>query len=665
MAFELLDDTPVGRFELLDGKANNPDYQAGRNATGLKRGLASVANGPLMGFADELGGAIGGAYDSLTKNNGRSFTENYQANRDSLRGMQDVERETNPWTTGLTQTAASLPLGLVRLGMGGANAVRQSVAPVMGTAEKLLRTSGIGAGYGAVGGLGSSESDTLGGMAMDTGVGAATGAVLSPVVGGIGSGIGAVGGNVAQRFGQQAAERAAQEKVAQALARDARGTVFTSGQANPVTQALARYDKLGDPATLADAGGVATNKLLDQMVTLPGRTAQTTANLLHQRQAGVGGRMRADADAALGTQGQRLASTVESLISQREQASGPLYVQLHQMDVAATPRLAGILNAADQLGATKLGQEIAVARELPWTLGMTAPGKMAMRDLDHVKQGLDQLLTSRKAVNADGSLTPLGSSYQSLKTKLLAELDDATTSQQTGQSFYKSARDAFAGPSQLMDAAAAGRRAINMDESGIQQAVRALSSSEQDAFRIGAYEGLRQKLGTQGGQTNIMAMWKNPSTQEQLKAIFGNERSFRDFAANTAKEATLKKLQSVGQGSQTASRLAGMADLDSQALSGAAGAMAAAQSGNPVGMVAGASKFWNSVSTPETVRNQIGQLLLSQGSQGRNNLAQMSDLIARLNEQNGLLSQTSGVLGSQIGSQLAPRMYVPSGLLGN
>jgi hypothetical protein len=665
MAFELLDDTPAGRFELLDGKANNPDYQAGRNATGLKRGLASVANGPLMGFADEIGGAIGGAYDSLTKNNDRSFSENYQANRDTLRGMQDVERETNPWTTGITQTAASLPLGLVRLGMGGANAVRQSVAPVMGTAEKLLRTSGIGAGYGAVGGLGNSESDTAAGMAMDAGVGAATGAVLSPVVGGIGSGIGAVGGNVAQRFGQQAAERAAQEKVAQAIARDARGTVFTSGQANPVTQALARYDMLGNPATLADAGGVSTNKLLDQMVTLPGRTAQTTANLLRQRQAGVGERMRADADAALGTQGQRLASTVESLISQREQASGPLYAQLHQMDVAATPRLAGILQAADSLGATSLGREIATARQLPWTLDMNTPGRMAMRDLDHVKQGLDQLLTSRKAVNADGTLTPLGSSYQSLKNKLLAELDDATTSPQNGESLYKAARNAFAGPSQLIDAAAAGRRAINMDEAGIQQAVRTLSSSEQDAFRIGAYEGLRQKLGTQGGQTNIMAMWKNPSTQEQLKAIFGNERSFRDFAANTAKEATLKKLQSVGQGSQTASRLAGMADLDSQALSGAAGAMAAAQSGNPVGMVAGASKLWNSVSTPETVRNQIGQLLLSQGSQGRNNLREMSDLIARLNEQNGLLSQTSGVLGSQIGSQLAPRMYVPSGLLGN
>ncbi|MEY4346327.1 MAG: hypothetical protein RL032_2159, partial [Pseudomonadota bacterium] len=505
--------------------------------------------------------------------------------------------------------------------------------------------------------------DTLSGMAADTALGGATGAVLSSTLGGVVNTGAEVVGNVAQRASQSAAMRAAQEQVAQALSRDARGTVFTSGQANPLTQALARYDKLGAPGVLADAGGVSTNKLLDQMVTLPGRSAETTSQLLRQRQAGVGARMRADADSALGTQGQRLTDTVESLISQREQAAGPLYAQLHRVDVAATPRLAGILQAADDLGATKLGQEIATAKQMPWTLDMNTPGRMAMRDLDHVKQGLDQLLTSRKALNADGTLTPLGNSYQGLKNRLLAELDQATTNPQTGESLYRNARNAFAGPSALIDAATAGRRAINMDESGIQQAVRALSSSEQEAFRIGAYEGLRQKLGTQGGQTNIMAMWKNPSTQEQLRAIFGDERSFRDFAANTAKEAALKRLQSVGQGSPTASRLAGMADLDNPALSGAAGAAAAVQSGNPVGMLTSANKLYSAVAMPETTRNQIGQLLLSQGQQGRNNLVNMGDLIARINQQSALLNQTTGQLGgqfsSQIGSQLAPRLYLP------
>ena len=644
--------------ELFGGKANNPNYQAGRRAEGWQRGLVSVANGPLLGFADELGGALGGAYDTLTKPGG-SFSENYQANRDFLRGAQDLERERNPWTTGLTQTAASLPLGLVKLGVGGANVVRQSAAPVMGTMEKLLRSAATGMGYGAAGGLGNSEADTLGGMAADTALGGATGAVLSPALGGVINTSAAVVGNVAQRASQSAAMQAAREKVAQALSRDARGSVFTSGQANPLTQALARYDKLGDPAVLADAGGVSTNKLLDQMVTLPGRSAETASQLLHQRTAGVGARMRADADSALGTQGQRLTDTVDSLISQREQAAVPLYAQLHRVDVAATPNLAGILNAADQLGATKLGQEIATAKQLPWTLDMVTPGRMAMRDLDHVKQGLDQLLTSRKAVNADGTLTPLGNAYNNLKTKLLAELDQATTNPQTGESLYRSARNAFAGPSALIDAASAGRRAVNMDEAGIQQAVRALSSSEQEAFRIGAYEGLRQKLGTQGGQTNIMAMWKNPSTQEQLRAIFGDERSFRDFAANTAKEAALKRLQSVGQGSQTASRLAGMADLDNPALSGAAGAAAAVQSGNPLGLLTSANKLWSAVAMPETTRNQIGQILLSQGQQGRNNLLNMTGLIDRINQQSALLNQNSGQIGSQIGNQLAPRLYLP------
>jgi hypothetical protein len=676
MPYELLDEAPAGRFEMLEGKANNPDYQAGRRASDLKRWAATIANGPLMGFADEIGGAIGGAYDTLTQpsqtlsglvtgKQPKTFAENYQANRDAIRGMEAQTKEDYPLTSAGLQIGASLPLGFVRLGLGGANVVRQSVAPVMGTVEKLARTAGIGAGYGAVGGLGNSEADTLGGMAADTALGGGTGAVLSPVVGGAANILGAGASNVKQRFSQAAANQAAQEKVAQALSRDARGSVFTSGQANPLTQALARYDKLGDPAVLADAGGVSTNKLLDQMVTLPGRSAETTAQLLRQRQAGVGNRMRADADSALGTQGQRLTDTVESLISQREQAAGPLYAQLHRVNVPATPKLTGILQAADDLGATKLGQEIATARELPWTLTLNKPGqdwtyyRYDMRDLDHVKQGLDQLLTSRKALNADGTLTPLGNSYQGLKNRLLAELDQATTNPQTGESLYRSARNAFAGPSALIDAASAGRRAVNMDEAGIQQAVRALSGSEQEAFRIGAYEGLRQKLGTQGGQTNIMAMWKNPSTQEQLRAIFGDERSFRDFAANTAKEAALKRLQSVGQGSQTASRLAGMADLDNPALSGAAGALASAKTGNPIGVLAGANKLYSAVAMPETTRNQIGQLLLSGGQQGRNNLVNMGDLIARINQQSALLNQTTGQMGSQIGNQLAPRLFLP------
>lgn len=676
--------------ELFGGKANNPDYQAGRQAPGWQRGLASVANGPLMGFADEIGGAIGGLYDTMTQPRlnqadlikgvrPKGLDEFYLANRDALRGMQDVEKENNPWTTGITQTAASLPLGLLKFGLGGANVVRQAAAPVMGTMEKILRTSGIGAAYGAVGGAGNSQADSVGGLLTDTAMGGATGAVLAPVVGGAVNVIGAGAGNVRQRFSQAAANQAAQEKVAEALARDARGTLFTSGQANPVNQAVRRFDQLTEPApanlpswatfqptpALADAGGASTRKLLDQVVSLPGRSAEAASQLLRQRAATAGDRMRANADSALGTQGQRLGATVESFVSQREQAAGPLYAQLHQVNVPATPRLAGILQAADDLGATKLGQEIATARQLPWTLDMNSPGQMAMRDLDHVKQGLDQLLTSRKAVNADGTLTPLGSSYQTLKTRLLGELDQATTNPQTGESLYRTARNAFAGPSALMDAASAGRRAVNMDEAGVQQLVRGLSSSEQEAFRIGAFEGLRQKLGTKGGRTNIQAMWENKSTQEQLKTIFGDERSFRLFAANTAREASLKQLQSVGQGSQTFSRLAGMADLDSPALSSAAGAISAVQSGNPVGMAAAAGNLWNRVKTPETVRNQIGQLLLSQGQQGRSNLVNMKDLIDRINQQSALLNQTTGQIGSQIGSQLAPRMFVPGGLLGN
>lgn len=89
-----------------------------------------------------------------------------------------------------------------------------------------------------------------------------------------------------------------------------------------------------------------------------------------------------------------------------------------------------------------------------------------MNDLDHVKQGIDQKIAKQWDAVA-GKLTPLGLAYQDLKTKLVNELDHATTDLKSGRSLYKSARDAFAGPSALIDAAQQGRNAMSKDGAAI------------------------------------------------------------------------------------------------------------------------------------------------------------------------------------------------------
>jgi hypothetical protein len=640
----------------------NKDFEAGKAKPAWAQGLVLGANGLLLGFGDELAGGVGAVIDKV-KNPSSTLSDNYVANRDTVRGMEAAQRERAPITSAIGQGLSSLPLTFALPTVAGGLRATAAAPVVAGVGARALQSAAVGAGLGAVAGAGGSVAATATDIAGD----ALKGGLLSGALGAAGApvaaGAVAVGRNVGQRLSESAAATFAAQKIAQALSRDARGTLATSGMVSPLGQAAARFDKLGDEAVLADAGGRNTNQLLDTLATLPGRTKEAAYNMLRQRTAGVGDRMRDSAEKALDINGQRLGTTVDSLITQRSQAAGPLYTQLRGVDITPTPALVDIVTAADKLGATKLGREIATARQLPFSLdpGAQGPARWNMGDLDHIKQGIDQVLGSSKAVAKDGSMTPLGNAYQTLKDRLTGELDAATTNPQTGASLYGQARAAFAGPSKLIDAANAGKLAISREESSILSTVKGMSGNELEAFRIGAFDGLRGKLGMQGGQTEIMNMWKNPATQEKLRVIFGDERAYRTFAADVAKESTLKRLQTVGVGSQTAARQSGMGDLDVGALTDAGAAVGAAKTGNILSAIGSAKNVWNRAATPQAVRDQMGAMLLSRGTEAQQTMNSLAPLIQRVNQQNLQLSNHVGVqFGNNFSNQLLAQPLPPA-----
>lgn len=651
-------DAPKGQWVIEDAPPapllKNKDYQSGRaNSGGLVRGALSVLNGPTFGFGDEIMGVVGGAIDSIKPGGKMSdFGANYRSNRDYVRGAQDVEKETNPWTTGITQTMASAPIGALKL-FGAAAAA----API-GIAGQAGRAAASGAVYGGASGVGNSTSDNLSGVSKDGLFGAVLGSALGGSVAPVSRVVGSVGGNIAQRVSDTSANKYAQQKIAEAFARDGRGTVVQSNLSNPILQAEARLGKLGDVARVADAGGQNTRALLDINATLPGATKDAAERMIRDRQAGSAGRLINSADRSLGTNGDRLAGTVDDLVTMRASNAEPLYRQLGQVTIGQpTAGLRSAIAAADELGATRFGQQMSTARQLPYTLNTQNPAGWAMRDLDHVKQGMDQLIAKQwDAVN--GKLTPLGASYQELKTRLVGELDNATVNPQTGASLYKSARDAFAGPSALIDAARAGQSSISKNEAAISQITGRFSASEQEAFKVGAFEALREKLGrSDAGRTEVLNMWKNPATRDRLQAMFGSETAFRQFSADAAKEARLKLLESTGRGSQTASRQYAAGDLDVGALSDTGQAIGSAASGNIPGLLSSAASAWNRVKTPESTRDQMGRILLSGGDQGRRNLQSLRGITEQINGQRGLLANEIGLLGNQGG-------MIGSGLLG-
>jgi hypothetical protein len=349
------------------------------------------------------------------------------------------------------------------------------------------------------------------------------------------------------------------------------------------------------------------------------------------------------ADTALGTQGAQFQQSIDVFSEMRRIESEPFYRVVDQAFVKVDENLMKLLKrsealqgAAELLYKTKTGETIDLSK---LQLGERVP----MNVLDTLKQSL---FDSARTLKQSGG-GQQANAYDDVRVKLIKELSDKSP-KFGGRSAYAQAMEKWAGPSQMMDAAELGRKAMTGDIVNFQQELRGLTDSELAAFSVGALQALRQKTGTEAGQTSLLKMWKEPATQERLKAVFG--KNYRQFAAAVASEARLKGLESAGRGAQTAARAAGMADLDVAPVMQAGQAVA---TGNVPGMVTSISNLFGQVKTPEAVRNQMGRMLLSRDQQ---KLIDLSESLRLLNEARSRAAGTGGYIGGQtgtIGSNLA------------
>ena len=593
--------------------ARNADKERGRALpSGVQGGMTAI-QGPLFGFADELAGAVSAGGQLLTGDT--NIRDNYLATRDMYRGANDAAREQNPILMGVTGAMASAPLIVMS---GGSSAVPAATATTAraGMGANMVRAGMTGLGYGGLSGAGESKADTFSGVLKDTAKGAAISGGMGAVSVPIARGMGSAAGNIASRYSSTSADDYAQQKVAEALARDARGRIAQGSAPAAITQAEARLAKLGPDAAVVDAGGQNTRGLLDVLATAPGRTKDATERFIRLRQAGRGGRIADDAANALGTQGKAYVGSIEAFDQARQAAAKPYYDQLQNVMVNVDDDLLGLIRRS--------GSYHGEAEKLAKVSGLDGAdfaniqpgGAVPLKMLDTLKQ---TLYDAADAAKRSGN-RKMGAAIDDLRVSLISKLDDVSPKDaQTGASVYKLARDAWSGPSSSITAAEAGRRAMKEDAISLAELTRGMSQSELEAFRIGATQAIREQAGTQGGQTKLLKMWMEPSTSGKLREIFGG--NYRQFAAAIAKEGKKKGVETVGRGSQTASRLMGADDLDVSAVQDAAGVATNVARGNLTGTLPSLAGFVNRMQTPEPVRDRMGNILLSQGQQGQNSLA--------------------------------------------
>jgi hypothetical protein len=649
--------------EILKFLGQSPAYREGTQKSTTQRGVVAALQGPTFGFLDELAGAVSAPFLAAQQN--IPLGQAYRQGRDVVRGQTESFEAERPFTAAGLQIAASGPMALLKAPTAIGRAIMPtitsaapSVAPtvqaagryltaapatgqVMGLGQRTAQAGASGAGYGFIGGVGSSTAenplDVLSDAATSAVFGSALGAATQPVQ----SVLGAGGRQVMARVSPTAAGTYAQQKVAESLIRDVPQDLSSSA----LNMAQRRLTRLGPEARIADVGGKSTRNLLDVQATLPGTTAEAAERAIRERQSGRAGRLMTSADEALGTQGSQYLAKLEDFSNQRFVESRPYYAAVDKATAKVDDAVADVLNKsqavqrdAELLFKTKTGQTIDLSQLQP---GQTVP----MNVLDSLKQSL---YDASQSLRRSGS-NEQANAYDQVRLKLIGELEKQSP-KIGGQSAYTMALKTWAGPSQMMDAAEVGRSVMRGDILDVQQATKGLSPSEIDAFRIGALQALRQSTGTEAGQTSLLKMWKEPATQERLKAAFGND--YRTFAAAVAKEARLKGLESTGRGSQTAARLAGSADLDVAPITQTAGAVA---SGNLPAIVTAAANLARQTQTPEAVRNEIGRILLSRDPK---ELQKLSEIVRQVNASRSRAAGVAGFGAGQVGAQ-------STGLLGD
>ena len=512
----------------------------------------------------------------------------------------------------------------------------------MNAARRIGGAAMSGSVEGGLSGAGSSDAMTNTDLMKDILLNAGLGALG----GGGGSAatniLGATSRNIGERTSQTVALSEAQKRLIKALIRDTpEGQDFAPA-------ALARLKALGPEGALLDTGENA-RQMADLLATLPGRGKTELRDFVETRATTRGERMTQAGQEGLETGNKRLVSTLDDLAEQRSRDAGPLYRLLETMTVDdSSGTIADIVRRAKEIGATRIARNIAETQKVTrggkgWTFTGSETNKFNASDLANIKEGIDDLI--RKQTDAvTGRRSKLGLSYVELRNKLRNELVAKTPDLETGESVYANALDAWAGPSAASDAANLGRTVLNRSLSAdqLRKELADMSQSELEAVKIGAFEAIRDKVGTsKSGRTEMMNLGENFVPREKLQVLFGTPDKFDQFYRTMISERTMREADALGRGSQSVGRAAAAGDINADVVMDV-GNMA---SGGPLEIISRSARLFNQAQLPEKTRNEFARLLMMRGPNAETDLNKMAEVARELAKKRARRAASIGGVG--------------------
>jgi hypothetical protein len=593
--------------------ATKTAMQRGAQMSPIAQGALTAAQGATFNFADEMAGMINPQYRDVVRGATQQFAQDYPGRAVGLELAGGLA--TAPFT------------GPLSLGRG------------ITTTGKVLRTAGDLAAQGALSGAGAAEEgERLAGAGQGAAIGTAIGGGANIAGRAIRGGIinpamsrlpeGAMGMVPETAGGYNVRPDYARERLAELLERDAQARIMTGVE--PGQEAImgaARLRKLGPEAPIATAGGN-TLAEIDMLANLPGSAGRQLTMQQRRIAAGRGGAITETAERATGVT-RSAEDELTDLAKRQAEAAGPFYDKLRTVAFPVDEELQSILSrsrldlGAAQRTATRRGEPQVALRQLKQ--GDELPFAAA----DQLKRTLWDKAQAARRNGKNNEAADL----DRLRLDLVKKLDFLSPD-------YAKARETYAGFAELETAVGLGRTALSETSESLSKLTKELTSSELEAFRVGAVDSLRQVAGSQGGQTRLLNMYKEPELKGKLRAIFGND--FREFQRTILAQEELKKLERVGGGSQTFKRLAQAQD-QKDAFDFVQASQAAT---NPVGALQMLQQKATQYGMPEQQRNKLARLLMLRDQPAQDELQNMQEYMRRRAMGQALGRQTSARVGA-------------------
>ena len=466
----------------------------------------AAIEGLSMGFADE-------AIAKMRAMTGdRSYEDYVAAEREARRQFG----ETNP----VANFAAEMGGGILpAIVTGGASMIPSAGRVVTKTvAPSILKMLGIGAGSGAVSAVGTSEKP-IEELPVEAVRGAAAGAATTGAIGLAGKYVVMPGYRAlksALGFGD--ANKMADLQIVKALAKDGK----TPQQALDAVRAAARGEM-----TLADVGEN-TAALLRRATSEPGPARIAAKSELQAREAGRVNRVDADL-VQLMSGSNDFYTDVMQLAAKRSKDADVLYQAAWDSNAAITPKnaagIARMQNFPSFAEALKAGSR----RMQDMGLDITDP-KNVLRGLHETKIAIDDMIDKAMRAGEKGQAKTL----LDMKRQLLADMEKASPE-------YRTARQAYAGDSEMMTAMEEGKNIYKMSEIDMRKMIDRFknSPSEYDAFRAGIAQAALEKLRTAAPGSDPLKVVLGRDAEQKLRRAFRDDSAFDTFVARLQEESKM------------------------------------------------------------------------------------------------------------------------------